>query len=108
KNLDFSRKDVENAGKFLRIGISRSNIFGIIADNEKLAREKKFKEMVEISETVEVIKERLRYAYEKFGDLIKYVGPDCGLGTWSDFETAKILLRNTRIAVRKFENELKK
>lgn len=107
KNLDFNKQEIEKAGKFLRIGISRSNIFGIMAENEQLTREKKFKEMVEISETPNVIEERLRYAYNKFGNLIKYVGPDCGLGAWPDFESAKVLLKNTVIAVRKFEEKLK-
>lgn len=102
KNLDFDKKEIEQADKFLRIGISRTNIYGIASEHEDLWKNKKFSEMINASETVKVITERLKYAYSIFGDRIKYAGPDCGLGSWPESESAFILLKNTSEAIEDF------
>lgn len=107
KNLDFDKKEIEHADKFLRIGISRTNIYGIAGEHEDLWKNKKFSEMIYASETVETIQKRLEYAHELFGDRILYSGPDCGLGSWPDGESAGILLKNTSEAIENF-NKFKK
>jgi len=102
KNLNFNKKEIEAADKFLRIGISRTNIYGIAGEHADLWKNKKFSEMISISETVETIQKRLEYAYKLFGDRILYSGPDCGLGSWPDDESAEILLENTSKAIENF------
>jgi len=107
----FTRCDLEQYDKFLRVGISRSNIFGIAADfKDKTgidiwrnnSNENLFLEMVNNMETPGIIYKRLEDAYEVFGDRIKYAGPDCGLGAWNCADSARQLLKNTADAVKKF------
>lgn len=92
-HLDFLRKDVlESYDKFLRIGISRTDYLRM---DDPIG-----------SERAEVIADRLRNAYRKFGERIKYVGPDCGLGTWPSQRMAFSLLKNTSDGVKLFRSSV--
>ena len=51
-------------------------------------------------ESPEVITSRLEAAYKSFGDRLKAVGPDCGLGSWPSQSVASKLLSNCANAVR--------
>ncbi|MEA3255285.1 MAG: methonine synthase [Candidatus Altiarchaeota archaeon] len=104
KSID--RDELESFDKFLRVGISRTNIFGLVAEfNERfgvdLWETKKFSELGKM-ENQRVIGKRLQKAYELFNDRIKYAGPDCGLGAWPNQETAFQLLKNTSEAINEF------
>lgn len=102
------RKDLSDYDKFLRVGISRTDIFSMAAVlNEKYETNVwkepvKLKEITTEMETPDIIKKRLENAYGIFGDRIKYAGPDCGLGSWPSQELAFKLLQNTGIGIRKF------
>jgi methionine synthase II (cobalamin-independent) len=48
------------------------------------------------------IKKRLEKAYSIFGDRIKYVGPDCGLGHFPNQELAYLVLKNTSEGIKAF------
>ena len=50
----------------------------------------------------EIVLQNLNHAYEIFGDLIKYVGPDCGLRSWKSQRVASKLLGNVKIALGSF------
>ena len=50
-------------------------------------------------ESPEVIKSRIEKAYDRFGDLIAYIGPDCGLFSFPSQESAFKLLQNVRKAL---------
>lgn len=100
--------DLQISDTFLRVGISRTDIFGMTAVlNEKYntnvwKETDKLKEVVTHMETPEIIADRLNSAYGMFGDTIRYTGPDCGLGSWPSQELARKLLSNTAKGIELF------
>lgn len=108
------KKDLKEYDKFLRVGVAKTNISGIVAVlNEKLREEygieiNAWKDPLKLErifldiETKEKIKNRLEKAYGIFGDRIKYAGPDCGLGSWPSQELAFRLLQNTGMGIKEF------
>lgn len=102
------KKDLEDQDKFLRVGVSRTDIFGMAAVlNEKYGMNvwkepARLEEIVTEMETPGTISKRLHKAYSIFGDRIKYAGPDCGLGSWPSQELAFKLLKNTGIGIKEF------
>ncbi len=101
---EIDKRELESYDKFLRIGISRTNISGIAADfNEKSGidvwKTRNFSEMIDKTENSENIEKRLENAWRLFNENIKYAGPDCGLGSWPDQDLAFRLLKNTAEAV---------
>ncbi len=102
------KKDLEEYDKFLRIGVSRTDIFGMAAAlNEKYGTNvwkelSKLEEIITQMETPEIIAKRLEKAYGIFGERIKYAGPDCGLGSWPSQELAFKLLQNTGFGIKEF------
>jgi 5-methyltetrahydropteroyltriglutamate--homocysteine methyltransferase len=50
----------------------------------------------------ERITKRLEKAYAIFGDRIRYVGPDCGLGSFPTQELAFLVLKNTAEGMKAF------
>ncbi len=106
ENMDFIDAEVvESAGKKLRIGIARSDIDGIIAEFNSAhgvnawGNDELMSLAIDEIEPAEKIAGRLRDAEKKFGDLIAYVGPDCGLFSFPTQELALQLLENVRKAV---------
>lgn len=101
-------KDLEEYDKFLRVGVARTDIFGLAAVlNEKYGTNvwkepTKLEEITAQMETPEIIAKRLEKAYGIFGGRIKYAGPDCGLGSWPSQELAFKLLKNTGIGIKEF------
>jgi methionine synthase II (cobalamin-independent) len=49
---------------------------------------------------VEVITKRYQIAKQKYGDIMTFTGPDCGLGGWPSQEAAQLLLKRTVEAVK--------
>lgn len=102
------RADLQVSDTFLRVGIARTDIFGLTAVlNEKYntnvwKETDKLMEVVTHMETPEVIAGRLTNTYRMFGDTIRYAGPDCGLGSWPSQEMAQKLLSNTAKGVEMF------
>lgn len=102
------KKDLEDHNKYLRVGISRTDIFGMAAVlNEKYGTNVwkepgRLEEIVTEMETPGIIAKRLHKADSIFGDRIKYAGPDCGLGSWPSQELAFKLLKNTCIGIKEF------
>ncbi|VVB54599.1 Uncharacterised protein [uncultured archaeon] len=103
------KKDLGDYDKFLRIGVSRTDIFGMAAIlndkyNTNVWKEPaKLDEITTQMETPQIIAKRLRKAYSIFGDRIKYAGPDCGLGSWPSQELASNLLKNTGAGIKEFQ-----
>ena len=103
------KKDLVDYDKFLRIGISRTDIFGMAAElNEKYntnvwKEPAKLDEITKRMETPQIIAKRLQKAFSIFGGRIKYAGPDCGLGSWPSQELASNLLKNTGAGIKEFQ-----
>ncbi|KCZ72036.1 methionine synthase II (cobalamin-independent) [Candidatus Methanoperedens nitroreducens] len=102
------KKDLEDYDKFLRVGVSRTDIFNMAAAlNEKYGTNvwkepTKLEEIVTVMETPKTIAIRLDKIYDTFGERIKYAGPDCGLGSWPTQEMAFKLLMNTGTGIKEF------
>jgi len=110
KALDLiDKSEIESYDKFLRIGIARTDIQRLAAEyNDKFGtdfwKDKDKSGLTADMENVRNITKRLEKAHELFGDRIKYAGPDCGLGSWPDQETAYHLLKNTAEAIFKYNS----
>ena len=106
------KADLERYDMFLRVGVARTDIFGMTAQlNEKYQTNvwketSRLGDVVTAMETPDVIAKRLHRAYDRFGDLIQYAGPDCGLGAWQYQDLARKLLENTRDGISIFLNDL--
>ncbi len=101
-------EELEAAGKKLRVGVARSDIDGIIAEFNAMQGVNAWEsdELISLAieeiEPPEKIYRRIVQAYERFGDLIAYVGPDCGLFAFPSQEHALQLLGNVRKALERF------
>jgi 5-methyltetrahydropteroyltriglutamate--homocysteine methyltransferase len=100
KNIEsVSRKMLEDAGKQIRVGVSRTDIDSIMAELYDKGVTKPTAE--QLVEGEEAIKKRYVSAKEKFGERMTFTGPDCGLGSWPSQEAAQLLLKRTVDAVKK-------
>lgn len=99
RSLEFVSKGMlERMDKFIRVGISRTDIDSIIAElYEKGITKPEMEQLVEDEKT---IRKRFEKAREKFGDRMTFTGPDCGLGGWPTQEAAQLLLERTVKAVK--------
>jgi len=106
------KKVLESTDSFLRLGIVRTDIStlaGVL--NERHCTnvwkdQQYFNEIITEYETPAVITKRLKLAYRCFGNLIKYAGPDCGLGSWPNQRIAFVLLSNAAQCIRDFRKSL--
>jgi 5-methyltetrahydropteroyltriglutamate--homocysteine methyltransferase len=105
------RADLLATDTFIRAGIARTDIFSLTATlNEKYntnvwKQPDRITEVVTQMETPDVIARRLTRYYKIFDECIKYVGPDCGLGSWPTQELAGRLLKNTSDGIRIFSRQ---
>jgi len=93
-----SRSMLEKADKQIRLGISRTDIDSIVA--ELYDKGVKKPEREQLVESEEVIRKRFLFAKEKFGNMMTFTGPDCGLGGWPTQDAAQMLLTRTVNAVK--------
>ncbi|MFX0187368.1 MAG: hypothetical protein ACFE8A_06500 [Candidatus Hodarchaeota archaeon] len=104
------KKDLEQYDKFIRVGITRTNIDNIIA--EKLDSGISMDEINTLSgklnliDSKEKIKKNLLTAMEIYDDRLKYIGPDCGLGGWQLPQIAYELLNRTYKVIEKVKKEI--
>jgi len=95
---DVSKSMLEVADKQIRVGIARTGIDAIWAEVCEKGFEKPTDE--QIVESVEVIHKRYLDAKEKYGELLTFTGPDCGLGNWPSQDAAALVLTRTVEAVK--------
>lgn len=75
-----SKNTLDKADKQIRVGISRTDVDSIIAELCDKGVTKPTAE--QLVESEEVIRKRFSVAKEKYGEVMPFVGPDCGLGGW--------------------------
>ncbi len=108
------KKDFEANDKFIRVGVARTDILRMGAEiSDKLGKdvwrdEDLLAEQLLLMESPELIEKRLSNAYHEFGELIRYVGPDCGLGSWPSQRVAYCLLESTAKGLDAFKSKMKK
>jgi len=94
-----AKQVLEEHDKFIRVGITRTNLDNIIA--EKLDSGLSMDELKSLTgklgliDSKEQIKKNLLSAIKLYGDRLRYVGPDCGLGGWQIPQIAFELLHRT-------------
>lgn len=93
-----SKNMLEKADKQIRVGISRTDIDSIIAElyNKGIAKPT----AEQLVESEDVIRKRFSVAKKKYGEMMTFAGPDCGLGGWPTQEAAQLLLKRTVNAVK--------
>ena len=99
KNIEAIPKSIlEKADKQIRVGVARTDIDAIWAElYEKGITKPTAEQTVEPQET---IAKRYQVAKEKYGERMTFTGPDCGLGSWPNQESAQLLLESTVKAVK--------
>jgi 5-methyltetrahydropteroyltriglutamate--homocysteine methyltransferase len=99
KNIEsLSKKALEKADKNVRVGIARTDIDSILAElYDKGINKPRIEQLVEDEDT---IRRRFKYAKEKYGEIMTFTGPDCGLGGWPTQDAAQLLLKRTVNAVK--------
>jgi 5-methyltetrahydropteroyltriglutamate--homocysteine methyltransferase len=103
-----SNIDLDKYDKFLRVGIARTDIDAMAAEYRDSTgidiwrNTSKSCQMIDEIENLKIITGRLESAFKKFGNRIKYAGPDCGLGGFVHQESALKLLKNAAMAVFRF------
>jgi len=104
------KKQLDSYDKFLRIGIARTDILSMAAEYDEIHHTNAFRDKGVLDAVVneyngpEKVTKRLEKAYSIFGDRIRYVGPDCGLGPFPSQELAYMVLKNTAEGIRDFYN----
>ena len=96
------KKELDSYDKFIRVGITRTNIDNIIAEildkGDSWEHLKTFDGMLSLIDSQKIIRKNLLTAMEMYGERLKYVGPDCGLGGWLHPQIAyELLLRTQKV-----------
>jgi 5-methyltetrahydropteroyltriglutamate--homocysteine methyltransferase len=95
---DVSKNMLEGADKQIRVGIARTDIDTIWSEVCEKGIEKPTAE--QLAEPVEIIRKRYLFAKEKYGELLTFTGPDCGLGSWHSQDAAALVLKRTVEAIK--------
>lgn len=102
RNVDsVSKAMLEKADKYVRVGVSRTDINSITAELYEKGITKPTAE--QLVEDEKAIRKRFETAKTKYGDRMTFTGPDCGLGGWPTQEAAQLLLARTVKAVKTAE-----
>ncbi len=103
-----SKSDLDKYDKFLRVGIARTDIDAMAAEYRDATGidiwrdTSKAYQMIDEIENLNIITMRLESAFKKFGNRVKYAGPDCGLGGFIHQELALKSLKNAAMAISRF------
>ncbi|MDM7913347.1 MAG: methionine synthase [Methanotrichaceae archaeon] len=102
------KKALEETDTYLRAGIARTDILAMSARrNEQLGvnlwdDQARLEREILGMESPHVMEKRLEAAYSLFGERLRAVGPDCGLGSWPSQGMAHKLLSNCAVAIKSF------
>jgi 5-methyltetrahydropteroyltriglutamate--homocysteine methyltransferase len=105
------KKVLEETNTYLRAGIARTDILAMSARrNEQLGINlwddpSRLEGEIRGMESPQVIEKRLETAYRLFGERLRAVGPDCGLGSWPSQSMAYKLLSNCAAAIKSFRTK---
>jgi len=104
------RRELDSYDKFLRVGIARTDILNMAAEYDEEHQTDAFRDEAVLNAVVreynspEKVTKRLEKAYASFGERIKYVGPDCGLGAFYSQKLAYRVLKNIADGIAAFHN----
>jgi 5-methyltetrahydropteroyltriglutamate--homocysteine methyltransferase len=93
------KRELDHHDKFIRVGITRTNVNNIMAEALDSGVPYDFLKTVEgtlsLVDSKDRIKNNLLEAIKHYGERLKFVGPDCGLSGWYIPEAAYELLHRT-------------
>jgi 5-methyltetrahydropteroyltriglutamate--homocysteine methyltransferase len=103
------KKELESYDKFMRVGITRTNINSIMAERLDMGATydelRSFEGVMNLIDSKERIKKNLNDAMKHYGDRLKFVGPDCGLKGWHPPAVAYEVLKRTYEVIKEVKNE---
>ena len=115
KNV-IDKKYLDDYDKFMRVGITRTNLNAIMADaldsGMQIESPDEFSNSVSKNNTNSRfnlidskarIEKNLMAGIKNYGDRLKYVGPDCGLSSWNPPELSQELLKRTAQVVQEYK-----
>ena len=111
KSNKIPRRELEQYDKFIRVGITRTNVNSIMAEaldsGVPFDYFKTMEGIMSLIDSKERIKNNLENAIEHYGDRLKFIGPDCGLSGWYYPEIAYELLHRTHEAIKEVKKSFK-
>ena len=104
------KNDLDQYDKFMRVGITRTNINSIMAEALDAGVEYEtintFKGTMNLIDSEDRIEKNLKDALNHYGDRLKYVGPDCGVSGWAPPQIAYELLLRTGNVIQRVKNSM--
>lgn len=105
------KRELEHYDKFIRVGITRTNVNNIMAEALDSGVSYDFLKTIEgtmsLIDSKERIKNNLLEAIGHYGERLKFIGPDCGLSGWYIPEVAYELLHRTCEVIEEVKKEFK-
>ncbi len=107
------RKLLEETDTYLRAGIARTDILSMAARLNDQKGVNRWDDMARLEkeildlESPQIMKRRLDSAFSQFGERLRAIGPDCGLGSWPSQGLASRILANCATALKDFRREMK-
>ena len=103
------KEELERYDKFIRVGITRTNINSILAEKLDSGMNyddlKTFQGTMSLIDSKEFIRKNLISAIDRYGDRLKFIGPDCGLKGWNPPQVAYELLYRTYNVIKKVKKD---
>ncbi len=105
------REQLEETDTYLRAGIARTDILSMAARLNDQKGINLWDDMARLEQEIldlespQIMKKRLDAAFSQFGERLRAVGPDCGLGSWPSQDLAGRILANCATALGAFRKE---
>ncbi len=111
KSNKIPKRELEQYDKFIRVGITRTNVNNIMAEaldsGVSFDYLKTIEGTISLIDSKERIKKNLLDAIDHYGERLKFVGPDCGLSGWYSPKVAYELLYRTGEVIEEVKKEFK-
>lgn len=103
-----SKNRLDSYDKFIRVGITRTNIDNICAEAlDRGVSQDELKTLdgrMQLIDSEQVIEHNLTVSLDHYKERLMFVGPDCGLASWTPPELAYSLLKRTSKVISRVKN----